>query len=60
MIRARFNPTGFVAGLIFIALGAVFLLDRTDVWDLRFEVLWPAVLVGVGALVVIGALLRRS
>jgi len=59
MIRERLDPTGLIAGLAFIALGAVFLLDRLDVWDLRFEVVWPAVLVGVGALVVLSALLRR-
>ena len=60
MIRERFNLSGVVMGLIFIALGAVFLLDRLEVWDLRFEVVWPGVLVGVGVLVVLGALLRRA
>jgi hypothetical protein len=60
MIRERLDPSGVVAGLIFIALGVVFLLDRLEVWDLRFEVIWPAVLVGVGGLIVLGALLRRS
>jgi hypothetical protein len=60
MIRERLDPSGVIAGLIFIALGVVFLLDRLEVWDLRFEVIWPAVLVGVGGLIVLGALLRRS
>ena len=60
MIHERLNPSGVVAGLLFIALGAVFLLDRLDVWNLRFEVVWPLVLVGVGVLVVLGALLRRN
>jgi hypothetical protein len=59
MIRERFDAGGVIAGLVFVALGIVFLLDRLDVWDLRFEVLWPAVLVGAGVLIVIGALLRR-
>jgi hypothetical protein len=60
MIRERFDAGGVIAGLIFIILGAVFLLDRLDVWDLRFEVIWPAVLVAVGVLVVLGALVRRD
>jgi hypothetical protein len=60
MIRERLDTSGVIAGLIFIGLGVVFLLDRLDVWDLRFEIIWPAVLVGVGALIVLGALLRRT
>lgn len=60
MIRERLDTDGVIAGLIFIALGVAFLLDRLDVWDLRFEVIWPAVLVGVGVLIVLGALLRRT
>lgn len=59
MTRERVNPNGIVAGLLFIALGGAFLLDRLDIWDLRFEVVWPSVLVGAGILVVLGALLRR-
>ncbi len=60
MIRERFDAGGVIAGLVFIALGAVFLLDRLEVWDLRFDVIWPAVLVGAGVLLVLGALLRRN
>jgi len=60
MIRERLDTGGVIAGLIFIALGVAFLLDRLDVWDLRFEVIWPAVLVGVGVLIVLGALPRRT
>lgn len=60
MIRGRFDAGGIVAGLVFVALGVVFLLDRLEVWDLRFDVVWPAVLVGVGVLVVLGALLPRN
>ncbi len=60
MMRERLDVGGVVAGLVFVALGGVFLLDRLEVWDLRFDVVWPAVLVGVGVLVVLGALLRRD
>lgn len=60
MIQERFNVSGVVAGLLFIALGAGLLLQHLDVWDLDLEVVLPALLVGVGVLTVIGALLRRG
>lgn len=60
MIRDRFDAGGVIAGLVFIALGVIFLLDRLDVWELRFDIVWPAVLIGVGVVVLVGALLRRS
>ncbi|MEZ4554727.1 MAG: hypothetical protein AB7I38_08360 [Dehalococcoidia bacterium] len=60
MIRERFNASGVIAGLIFIALGAALLLEHLDVWELRLEVVLPAFLVGIGVLVVLGALLRRA
>lgn len=59
MTTHRPDVTGIAAGLLFVALGAVFLLDRLDVWDVRLDVVWPAALVGVGALIVLGALFRR-
>jgi len=60
MIRERFNPAGVIAGLLFIALGTALLLQHLDVWELELDVVLPVVLVGVGVLVVIGALLRRT
>jgi hypothetical protein len=59
MIR-RIDTTGIVAGIIFIVIGAVFLLDRLDVWDLDFAIVWPIVLIALGGLVLLGALIRRG
>jgi len=60
MIRERFNAGGVIAGLIFIVLGAALLLEQLDVWELRLQVVLPAFLVGVGVLIVLGALLGRA
>lgn len=46
----RFDPASLVAGLVICALGALLLLDQTNVLDLRFGYLWPALLATVGAI----------
>lgn len=45
-----FDPASLVAGLVICALGALLLLDQTDVIDLRFNYLWPALLGTIGAI----------
>jgi hypothetical protein len=52
------NRSGMVAGLLFIALGVLFLLDTLGTVDLRPSVLLPAVLIAVGVAVVLTA--RRT
>ena len=48
------------AGLLFVVLGFVFLLDRLGVWEARPSVILPTMVIGVGAAVLLGALLRTG
>jgi hypothetical protein len=50
--------TSLVAGLVVVALGTVFLLDRLDALDLRFGYLWPALLAALGAILLTSGLAR--
>lgn len=52
--------TSLAAGLVLIALGSLFLLDRTEAVDLRFGYLWPVLLAAVGAILLASGLSRRG
>ena len=56
---SRVDVSGMVMGLLFIAIGAAFLLDRLGYWSVDARVLWPAVLIGLGVSVLVGAAFRR-
>lgn len=56
---ARIDVGAIAAGLVFAALGVAFLLDELDVWELRAEVIWPAVLIALGAAIALGAIFRQ-
>lgn len=45
-----------MAGLIFIVLGVVFLLEQLDVFELRAVYVWPVVLIAIGVAVLLGGL----
>ena len=47
--RRPYNRTAFVAGLVFVGLGVVFLLEALNVFELRARYLWPVVLIAIGA-----------
>ncbi len=47
---SRFDPASLVAGLAVCGLGVLLLLDQTDVLDLRFGYLWPALLATIGTI----------
>lgn len=49
-----------VAGLVLVALGAVLLLDRLEVLDLRFGTLAPIACAAVGAVLLASGLSRRD
>ncbi|HEX9410155.1 MAG TPA: DUF5668 domain-containing protein [Actinomycetota bacterium] len=48
-MEARYNRSALVAGLVFVVLGVVFLLEQLDVFDLRPGYVWPVVLIAIGA-----------
>ena len=60
MNERRFDISAFVAGLVFIGIGVAFLLDRLDVWDLQMDLLLPLTVIGMGAAVLLGAVVNRS
>lgn len=53
------DRTALVAGLLFVALGAVFLLESLDVIDVRTVIVLPVLLIGLGAAILAGGLARR-
>jgi hypothetical protein len=52
-------PT-LVAGMVILALGAVLLLDRLGVLDLRFDTVAPIACAAVGAILLATGLSRRG
>jgi hypothetical protein len=58
MTRGRADRTLIAAGLATVALGALLLLDRTGVIDVRFDYMLPAVLAAVGAVLLAAGLLE--
>jgi hypothetical protein len=51
-----YNRTALLAGLIFVVIGVVFLLEQLDVYELRAVYVWPVVLIAVGVAVLVGGL----
>ena len=60
MADRRTNTASLAFGLLFIAAGVVFLLDRLGVIDLRPRYLLPAFLIGIGLAIVLGGRSRRG
>ncbi len=57
----RKSNFSLIAGLLFIILGAVLLLDEYDIFpDLDFEHLWPVTIVGVGLALIFTSSNRKS
>ena len=56
MSSRRADRTLIAAGLVTMALGALFLLDRLEVIDVRFGYAMPAVLAAVGIVLVVAGL----
>jgi hypothetical protein len=54
--RRRADRTLMVAGAVTVALGALFLLDRLEVIDVRFGYAMPALLAAIGAVLVTAGL----
>jgi len=58
MKRHEFDPTSFVLGLAFAALGLFFLLGDRTAADIGWKWMWPVPLVLLGLLFVIAATRR--
>jgi cytochrome c-type biogenesis protein CcmH/NrfF len=58
MKRHEFDPTSFVLGLAFVALGLFFLLGDRTAADIGWKWMWPVPLVLLGLLFVIAATRR--
>ncbi len=54
----RGEPTLIAAGLVTIALGTLFLLDRLEIIDVRFGYTLPALLAGAGVVLLVAGLAR--
>lgn len=52
--------SALVAGVLFIAAGVVFLLERLGVWDVSLRVLGPVLLITLGVAIVVGGRSDRS
>jgi hypothetical protein len=53
------NRSALVAGVFFIAAGAVFLVERLGVWDVSLRVLGPVLLITLGIAIIFGGRVSR-
>ena len=60
MSHARYDPVSLVAGLLFVVLGVVYLLDALDVWDPEAALVLPLLVIGLGLALLMGAIGRSS
>ena len=56
----RLHLAGIVTGLLFVLIGAVLSADAYLSWDLRPEVLWPALLIAGGLVILVRGARRTS
>ena len=53
----RRHPGTFVAGILFMLLGVVYLLEGFNVWTVNSARIWPLVIIATGVIVVAGAVM---
>lgn len=58
MTRDRVNPGGFFAGMLFVVLGFVFLLEQLGVWRPDLDLFAPLALLALGVAIVLAAIYR--
>ena len=56
----REHPGTFVAGVLFLVIGFVYLLEGLEVWTVAPSRIWPLFIIAVGVTVVAGALVHRD
>lgn len=54
MRQQTLDRGALVSGVLFIVLGALFLLDRLDAIDFQTAYVWPILLIGFGVAVLLG------
>ncbi len=54
------HPGTFTAGLIFTAIGVVYLLEALDVWQVNVARTWPVALIAIGAVIILTSWRRSS
>ena len=54
------HPGTFVAGLMFIVVGVIYLFEVIGAWDVDATRLWPILLIAVGAVVLISGWRRKD
>lgn len=54
------NPTGVIAGLVFVGLAIVFFLEAIDVWEVPGVAALSAMVIGLGVALLAGALWRAD
>ena len=60
MRTSTFNVTTLIAGLLFIGIGTLFLLDAAGVWDVDPWIIAPVRLIGLGIAFIAGSFNRRT
>ena len=53
------HPGTFVAGIVFMLVGAAYLLHALDVWNVSVWRLWPVGVIALGVVVLIGGMQAR-
>jgi Domain of unknown function (DUF5668) len=56
----EYQPTRFVAGVLFLVIGTAFLLESFRVWRVQLVDLWPLFLVAFGTAVLLGRVRRTK
>lgn len=54
MAGRSFHPVALVAGLLYLVVGALLLVDRLGLLEVGVTWVWPLLLLGVGAAVLLG------
>lgn len=58
--RRRPSVGALIGGIVLIVIGVAFLLQNAGLIRVDWGVLWPALIIGVGAVFIVGALWRRD
>lgn len=46
------HPGTFTAGVGFVVIGAIYLFEAFDVWEVDVARIWPVILIAIGAVII--------